>query len=115
MIYKNKDKVSGYYYSKMKMKNNINSSIYIPKSIYAYDIFPQFVAGGFVITNTILFKKIYYQLKIEKKIIYREDMHMGVIYYKNNISFQKINRYYHRKQKSLSLKEKLKDICWHGY
>lgn len=46
-IYINKSRISGYFYKAMKVTRNINSSIYLPKSIYPFKIFPDFVTGGF--------------------------------------------------------------------
>lgn len=107
--------ISGYYYSRMKVKRNKNSSNYLLKSIYPHNIFPNFVAGGFVITNSKLIHLLYIELIKERRIINREDMHMGVIYSKLNIKFQKLNYYYHRNQTNITPKIKLNDICWHGY
>lgn len=114
-IYINKSKVSGFFYSKTKVTRNINSLIYLPKSIYPLDIFPDFVAGGFVVINSKLILPIYKELLKVKRIIYREDMHMAIIYKRLNITFQKLNYYYHRKQKIITQKNKINDICWHGY
>lgn len=114
-VYINKLKISGYYYNKMKVSRNRNSSVYLPKSIYPYKIFPNFLAGGFVITHSNLIFKLYKEILKEKRIIYREDMHMAVIYEKLNIKFQKLNYYYHRKERNITFKIKLNDICWHGF
>lgn len=114
-LYINKLKISGYYYKKMNVNRNRYSTNYLPKSIYPSDIFPNFVAGGFVIINSNLIILLYKELLKEKRFIYREDMHMGVIYANLNLKLQKLNYYYHRRKLNITLKNKLNDICWHGY
>lgn len=114
-IFMDKNKIAGYYYSQMKVQRKRNSSVYLSKEMYPHDIFPHFVAGGFVITHSQYILKFYYELSKEKRILYREDMHMATIYKKLNISFQPLNRYYHRRNKKLSYSLKVNDICWHGF
>lgn len=113
--YIDKYKISGYFYAKMKVNRDENSSVYLPYSLYPSIHFPSFVAGGFVITHSSLIPSIYKELLKEKKIIYREDMHLAVIYSKLKIAFQNINRYYHRKEKNIMKIKKHKDICFHGF
>lgn len=114
-LYMNKSKISGYFYKKMKVSRSINSTVYLPEHIYSHKFFPNFVAGGFVIIHSQLINDIYIELLNEDKTIYREDMHMAVIYSHLNFTFQKLNYYYHRKQKLITYKNKLNDICWHGF
>lgn len=114
-LYINKSKISGFYYPKMRVSRNVSSSVYLPYYLYPFNTFPAFVAGGFVIIHSNYISSFYMELNIKKEILYREDMHMALIYKKYNIQYQKLNKYYHRKSKHILHKQKLYHICWHGF
>lgn len=91
--------VYGFYYPPMKTNRDRNNKNYIPNYIYSSSLVPEFVAGNFYI-----FPKFYGWIefvnrisKIRSKLIYREDIQMGIFFKIYNISVVRINFYYKRK------------------
>lgn len=115
---KNDDKRSiyGYYYPLMKTNRNKSNSNYIPYYIYPSNFLPEFVAGSFYIfpkfegwvdfINTINISN--------KKLIYREDIQMGLYLWINKIHITKINKYYKRKNKFVKCKDYQISLAVHG-
>lgn len=100
-IEKRKGKIiHGYYYPSMKTKRITSDSNYIPYSIYNKKYLPEFVSGNFYILPKFKkWKKFIYAININStKMIYREDIHMGLYFKEYNITIVKLNKIYRRKK-----------------
>lgn len=108
--------IYGYYYPLMKCRRNKNNKNYIPQSIYPLNYLPSFVAGSFYIFPKLdKWMDFINILEINStKLIYREDIQMGIYYNKCNIEIIKINKYYERHISFKNFKDYAIHFAVHG-
>lgn len=100
----------------MKTKRNTDDNNYIPYSIYPYKYLPAFIAGSFyILPKFSIWLKFINSLEMNsEKLIYREDIQMGIYFNKSNIKIIKINIYYPRKKKFRKCKDYQLSLAVHG-
>lgn len=108
--------IYGYYYPKMKTSRNISNSNYLSYEIYPYNTIPEFVAGSFYIFPKFnKWTEFIESFKFNSsKLIYREDIQLGLYLKNNNINIIKINKYYNRISVFNTCKDYTHHLAVHG-
>lgn len=78
--------IYGHYNGKFKVNRNNKSRLYIPFSEYKYKYCPEYAYGGLIIITCTSLAKLYNLTLYKQNYIWKEDVNLGVLCKKCNIS-----------------------------